>query len=227
MFIYPEADCQVNINNSFVRQDIKPGVLNIIDLTGYLSKGENLMYIDFPFTPGLKKFAARVTVEYYNYDRNDFCTDQSWIFKDMYTNPVSFRKEDDVAASRITEPPSDFKITTPPGFSEWNISVPYGTLDNINNVYLGIKYNGDRAELYNGNRMAADNFNDNRTWSLGLSRLETSVEGKTLRLVIYDLSRSAKIFFDIPPSEDAYEKTSIVSFGTRAEYKANLKQADM
>jgi hypothetical protein len=227
LYIYPEDDCQINLNNTFVRQPIKPEELNIIDLTGYISKGENLMYIDYPFAPGLKKFAARVIVEYSNYDRNDFSTDQSWLFKDMYTNPVYFKKEDDLAASKITEPPDHFNKTSQPGFSEWNISVPYGTLENINNVYLDIKYNGDNAELYNGSRLAADNFNDNRTWSIGLNRLETSAEGKTLRLVIYDLSRSAKIFFDIPPLKNTYEETSIVNFGTRTEYKVNLKQANM
>ena len=183
------------------------------------------MYVDFPFTKGLKKFAARVIVEYYNYDRNDFCTDQSWLFKDMYTNPVSFRKEDDLVASKITVPPDYIDKISQPGFSEWNISVPYGTLENINNVYLDIKYNGDRSEIYNGTRLTADNFNDNRSWSLGLNRLETSAEGKTLRLVIYDLSRSAKIYFEIPPLKDAYQETSILNFGTRTEYKVNLKQA--
>jgi hypothetical protein len=185
------------------------------------------MYIDFPFTTGLKKFAARVIVEYSNYDRNDFCTDHSWLFKDMYTNPVSFKKEEDLKASRFCPPPDHLNKTSQPGFSEWNITVPFGTLENISNVYLDIKYNGDRAELFNGSRMAADYFNDNRIWTLGLNRLETSPEGKTLRLVIYDLSRSAKIFFDIPPSKDAYQETSIVNFGTRTEYKVNLKQANM
>jgi len=225
LYIYPETDCQVNLNNTFVRQTIKPGELNIIDLTGYISKGENLMNVDFPFTKGLKKFAARVIVEYYNYDRNDFCTDQSWLFKDMYTNPVSFRKEEDLAASKITVPPDYIDKISQPGFSEWNISVPYGTLENISNVYLDIKYNGDRAEIYNGTRLTADNFNDNKTWSLGLNRLETSAEGKTLRLVIYDLSRSAKIYFEIPPLKDAYQETSIVNFGTRIEYKVNFERA--
>ncbi|MGA1976227.1 MAG: beta-galactosidase [Bacteroidales bacterium] len=223
LYIYPEADCQVNLNNTFIRQNVLPGQLNEIDLTGYISKGENIMFLDFPFTRGVKKFAARVVVEYYNYDRIEFCTDPSWLFTDMYTNPVSFKLSENLSAAKTTTPPSAIDKINSVEFSEWDISVPYGTLDDFDNVCLKIKYNGDRAELYNGSRLAADNFNDNRTWSIGLNRLESDPEGRTLRLLVYKLVPNTKIFFDIPPSGDAYN-SSIVNFAAKPQYKMNLEK---
>jgi hypothetical protein len=223
LYIYPETDCQLNLNNTFVRQTIKPGELNVIDLTGYVSKGENLLFVDFPFKKGRLKFAARIEVEYYNYDRFEAWTDQSWLFKDMYTNPVAFRKEENLSAPKTVSAGVPDTRVTAPGFKEWDLNIPYGTFENSNNTYVDIKYSGDRAELYDGSMLVADNFNDNSTWTLGLNRLEHNPEGKTLRLKIYDLLPGAGIYFDIPPLKDSF-KANVYKFSVRPEYKFDISR---
>ena len=70
--------CILNLNDTWVNQEVKPNQLNEIDLTGYARKGVNLLFASFPFVEGKKQFAARVIVEYYNYDRIEFSTDSSW-----------------------------------------------------------------------------------------------------------------------------------------------------
>ena len=223
MYIYPEKSCQLNLNNTFVRQTIKPGELNIIDLTGYVNKDENLLYVDFPFTKGTWKFKARIDVEYYNYDRVEINTDRSWLFKDMYTNPVAFKLEDNLSAPR-TGPSADIPVKNlQTGFREWDITIPYGILDKLSNVYVDIDYSGDRAELYDGSKLTEDDFNNNTTWSIGLNRLEYGYEGRTLRLILYSLSPDARIYFDIPPRGATNEGPAVTGFRVRPEYKVKLE----
>jgi hypothetical protein len=223
-YIYPETACSLNLNNAWVRQDIRPGQLNAIDLTGYVQKGENQLFVDFPYTEGQKKFAARVVVEYRNYDRIEFSTDDSWLYTDMYTTPSLTKQYNRPTAPVIVTEPSYARQINYPGFGEWDMYIPYGALDEINALYIHLSYTGDRAELYNGYRLSADNFNNNLPWQTGLQRLHPEVEGKTLRLVVYPLSESAKIFFDVPPRSGSYETTSIDAFTIIPEYKICITQ---
>jgi hypothetical protein len=223
LYIYPETDCRLNLNDTWVRQPIKAGQLNTIDLTGYVTKGENLLYLDFPYTLGLKRFAARMVVEYYNYDRIEFSTDLSWTTNDAYTYPSLLKPFDPTKAPVVAATPDFASDIETPEFSEWNITVPYGSLDKVQNTVLKLKYSGDRAELYNGYTLSADQFNDNRTWNIGLRQQEQNVEGKTLRLIIYCLSKDTKIFFDVAPGKEGFQKPEILDFKTISQYQITVE----
>ncbi len=223
LYIYPETAVSLNINEAWVRQDIKAKQLNAIDITGYVAKGNNMLYLDFPYIEGKARFAARVIVEYGNYDRVEFSTDLSWLKTDMYTTPSPTKSYSRPEKAIVAATPDYSKNITYSGFSEWNIKVPYGAFDSLSALYTHLNYTGDRAELYNGHMLCSDNFNDNTPWQIGLQRInEAAVEGKELRLVIYPLAKETKLFFDIMPGPADYGKMSIEKFEIKPESKIKI-----
>lgn len=198
LFMYPESKCILNLNDTWVNQEVKPNQLNEIDLTGYARKGVNLLFASFPFVEGKKQFAARVIVEYYNYDRIEFSTDSSWLTTDYYSNPSLTRVFPQPVAPVVVDKPGYAEGIAYNTFKEWRIQVPTDALENLNNIYMRINYSGDKAEIYNGYMLSDDDYNSHATWTVGLNRQEHSVEGKELTLVIYKLDKDEKIFFDLP-----------------------------
>jgi len=223
LFIYPESECQVNLNNTWIRQGLKAGSLNAIDLTGYVTRGENILMIDFPYTTGLKRFAARMEVDYYNYDKFSILTDRSWLALDSYTNPVPLKKGEIPSEPVVVATPEFVTNINSDTFREWDISVPFENPESGCSVYIKLKYKGDRAELYNGTMLSADNFNDNRIWSINLRGQEQNTGGKNLRLILYRLSQNSRIFFDILPAADAFGVPEVSDFKIVPEYKIILK----
>ena len=198
LFMYPESKCILNLNDTWVNQEVKPNQLNEIDLTGYARKGVNLLFASFPFVEGKKQFAARVIVEYYNYDRIEFSTDSSWLTTDYYSNPSLTRVFPQSVAPVVVNKPGYVEGIAYNTFKEWRIQVPTDALENLNNIYMRINYSGDKAEIYNGYMLSDDDYNSHATWTVGFNRQEHSVEGKELTLVIYKLDKDEKIFFDLP-----------------------------
>lgn len=222
LYIYPEADTKLNLNDAWVRQTVVAKQLNVIDLTGYIKKGENRFFVDFPYMEGLNRFAARMIVEYANYDKMEIVTDQSWVTADAYTNPSPLKSPDHLLSPTIVKSPDYANDITLNAFKEWDVTVPYNIFTGLNNVYLNIKYKGDRAEIYNDHQLSADNFNDNLNWNIGLMRQERNVSGKTLRMVIYELTPETKIFFDVSPKADGYNRCEIEKFDVNPEYKIKI-----
>lgn len=198
LLLHSPSHCLLNLNDTWVNQAVKPGELNEIDLTGYARKGANTLFLGFPYQEGKHSFAARLIVEYYNYDRLDFGTDSSWLATDWYSNPSLTRYYPAPVAPVIVDKPAWADAIPYGAFREWSVSVPNDALENLQNIYMRIKYSGDKAELFNGHTLSDDNFNSHDTWTVGLNRQECSVEGKTLNLVIYSLDKDEKIFFDLP-----------------------------
>lgn len=221
LLLYPESKCTLNLNDTWVNQEVKPNQLNEIDLTGYASKGINTLFASFPFVEGKKQFAARVIVEYYNYDRIDFSTDDSWLTTDYYSNPSITREFPRPVAPVIVELPTFAKDLAYETFKEWSIQVPTDALRELNNIYMRIKYSGDKAELYNGYMLSDDDYNSHATWTVGLNRQEHSVEGKILQLVIYKLDKDEKMFFDLPDN-GSDEKAAIKSIKFNFECKQKI-----
>ena len=93
-----ESECRVRINDKWVDQPIGTGSLTVLDVTGYVQKGDNVLLMDFPYEtggkagggPADKAFAGRVLVEYFNADRLDFSTDTSWLATDLYYFPPTY-----------------------------------------------------------------------------------------------------------------------------------------
>ncbi len=223
LYIFPESACMLNLNEKWVRQEVKPGAVNAIDLTGYVQKGNNLLFVDFPYLEGQKKFAARIVVEYSNYDRVEFYTNASWLQTDMYTHPSNMRPYDKPQPAKLVSKPDQASLFAFKGFKEWDISVPVGALSNLHALYLSMDYSGDRAEIYNGHILCADDFNDNTPWTIGLQRISPPVEGKKLRLVVYSLSGESKIYFDKPAEDKDYEMARINSWDQKTEIKITIK----
>jgi len=225
LYLYPESECFVNINDLRVNQEIVEKKLNTIDITGYITKGDNMMNISFPLVAGGQKImAARIIVEYYNYDRVNILTDQSWLTTDTYPYPsLKFNKYPSAKAPSIIAPPAFAGNLSSMRFNEWDINVPVESLEGLSSLYFHLKYAGDIAELYNGHVLAADDFNNNTFWGINLKRLENNTEGKKLRLVIYPLKNDGRKFFDNPPASDEYGAAKIKSFNVIPEYKMKLK----
>jgi Glycosyl hydrolases family 35 len=223
LFIYSEANCFIQLNEINVNQTIEAGKLNAIDLTGYVKKGDNMIVLNFPFTAGIKRMAARLSIVYENLDKVEMYTDTSWITSDVYGYPSflnrNFKRP---VAPVITSTPDYANNIKYDAFSEWNLIIPNDVIDGLNNIYFHIQYAGDRAELYNGYMLVADDFNNNTYWSIGLNRLEKTPAGQTLRVVIYPLSRQTKIFFDNPPKDTEYDVATIKNFEVIPEYKVKL-----
>lgn len=223
LFLFGQNSCEINLNDQWIRQTVVAGKLNVIDLTGYIKKDENMLYLAFPYTTGSKLMAGRVIVEYYNNDRVEFSTDESWISTGMYTNPSVMRSFPRPTASQIVKTPAFADSINYDGFSEWKLRIPFNETEGTNNTFLHIDYSGDRAELYSGYRLTADDFNANTSWRIGLKRLDTEVEGRSLKLVIYPLTKDTKVYFDIKPTDSEYNKATIKGLNILSEYKTLLK----
>lgn len=223
LYLYPESDGFIQVNEVKVNVKINPHKLNVIDMTGYIKKGDNIAVLNFPYTQGRKKMAARLQVEYENFDRVVMFTDNSWVTTDQYWFPSFLsRNFGRTVAPVIVPAPENSDSIGYSDFSEWKIDIPIHVFDGLNNVYMDTKYAGDRAELYNGYVLVADDFNNNTKWSIGMNRLEKSPVNKSLQMVLYPLSTESKIFFDNPPQADEYNVTKIKSFEIIPEYKAKL-----
>jgi hypothetical protein len=209
LYIYPEAaSCLMNINEKWIKQEVRAGQLNAIDVTGYVAKGNNILFFDFPYIEGKARFAARIIVEYINYDRVEYLTDESWLTTDMYTYPSTTRSYNQPVKPVVTTAPDFADGIEYEGFAEWDLNVPYGAFDGLSALYGHLFYSGDRAELYDDHYLCFDDYNFNLPWQFGLQRINReSVEGKTFRLVIYPLLKDAKIFFDLPV--DDYNKAKV------------------
>ena len=90
LVIAAESECRVRINDRWVDQEVLADSLNVMDVTGYIEKGDNVLLMDFPYRVGEKAFAARVLIEYFNTDRLDFATDTSWLVADQYYFPATY-----------------------------------------------------------------------------------------------------------------------------------------
>jgi hypothetical protein len=182
------------------------------------------MNISFPLVAGGQKImAARIIVEYYNYDRVNIHTDESWLVTETYPFPsLKFQNYGKLNAPEIVITPTYARDLTAKYFKEWDIDVPVESLEGLSSLYFHVHYAGDIAELFNGHILAADDFNNNTYWGINLKRLENEVRGKKLRMVIYPLKNDDRKFFDIPPENAEFGVAKIKSFNVIPEYKMKL-----
>src|SRR5665648_1074646 len=93
LILAAQSVCRVQVNSVWVNQNVASETMNILDVTGYVQKGENRLMLDFPFEAGQKAFAAKLVVEYFNADQIEITSDQSWLMKDDYTYPSYLIKD--------------------------------------------------------------------------------------------------------------------------------------
>ncbi|MES1160086.1 MAG: hypothetical protein ABUM51_04965, partial [Bacteroidota bacterium] len=52
LILAPESECRFRVNDKWCEQVVKPGELNVLDITGYVQKGDNVILVDFPLVDG-------------------------------------------------------------------------------------------------------------------------------------------------------------------------------
>jgi len=225
LIIAPQATCKLQLNNLWVNQPIIPDSMNVLDITGYISKNENSLMLDFPFEDGQKSFAAKLVVEYFNADKIELSTDQSWLTKDSYTYPSYLIKGGGYKQPEIVKPVEELNKTLK-DFDTYTFTLPENYLTDLNNLYLRINYTGNKARLYYNHQLIADDFYNGDVWHIGLNRLENTLENQPLKLEITPLKTSDRIYFDNEAAKADAVKTTVKSVLALPEYKLDFDIID-
>lgn len=223
-----QSDCRVQLNNVWVNQSVVPETMNILDVTGYLRKGENRLMLDFPFEAGEKAFAAKLVIDYFNADQMEFVSDPSWLMKDNYTFPSYLIKDSGFKPAEIMNPIEALNIPLKDHLS-YSFSLPDNYLADLNNLYLNIGYSGDKARIYYNSQLIADDFNNGTTWNIGLNRLGTNLENQPVKLEISPLNNQSRIYFDdeLAKQEGLIAKVKEIQLVPEYQFEFSLKEKDI
>lgn len=219
LLIYPQMDCQLQINNRWVNQVISSNVLNRIDLTGYVSKGENGLMLEFPFEEGAYCFVAKLIVEYFNTDKIEIVSDQTWLVKDAYNYPSFLTGFGGFTTPNIISPPGVLIETEQQVYA---IDLPNDYLAGLNNIYLKIDYNGNKGRLYFNHRLIADDFYNGAIWYTGLNRISQNLVNGKLQLEIDPLPKSARVYFDDENAKLKAQHTQLNKIVVIPEYQIDI-----
>lgn len=228
LIIAPESNCRLRINENWCSQKIVPNKLNVLDITGYVKKGENVLLMDFPLEEGTKAFAARVIIEYFNSERYDFSTDESWLSSELYYFPAVYGDKPvyplGLQAPVLATPRKDISRQSIPDFKEWMLQVPCNYLNGLNNLYLAMDYIGDRVSIRQNNHLIADNLNNNTTWMMNLKRSDSQMECTDLQIEICPWEDTGKIYFDRIPEKADDGKADIKQIRFIPEYAVQQQE---
>jgi hypothetical protein len=213
----------MRLNSNWLNQNIIPGEVNRLDLTGYLVKGANTVLVDFPFTQGDGSFCAKIVIEYFNTDRIDVITDESWLTAEVYTMPANWSIACGSKAPEIVpSKPINYSTLTPPK-TEWAVTLPDNYLSGLNNAYLYVNYTGDIGRCRLGHKLISDNFNNGTTWQIQLKNLGNQVEVETLNFEIAPLVQGYHILFDNEPKQEEIGKINLNSIKILPEYGVKIR----
>lgn len=220
MFFYSEIPCKMRINERWFNSKIATNQLNQLDLTGYVQKGENLLMLDFPFKESETQFAARIIVEYLNTNRIEIYSDQSWQTTENYTIPAPWSyirnlKAPEIAAPRLFNEKIEH--------SEWTANIPSGYLDGLKNLYLHLKYAGDKAYCRLGNQLVADNWFNGTQWHLALKRFGNQIENQSLHFVFTPRLPEDKVYYEIMPEKEDLGNAELKRLEVVPEYEIKIK----
>jgi hypothetical protein len=98
-------------------------------------------------------------------------------------------------ANGVAQAPAEGEL---PSAGKWEIGIPAGALAGLNDVYLQIKYVGDVARLYAGDRLLTDDFFNGLVWNVGLKRFIQDKQAMTLQLSVLPLRKDAPVYFESP-----------------------------
>jgi beta-galactosidase len=222
LILSPDISCRVEINKLWLNQEIIPGKLNQLDITGYLQKGNNQIMIDFPFTGGEKYFAAKIRVEYMNSDEVTIVSDQSWLTTEQYIIPSYLTELKGLVKPETVPDNTGHDKNVSQQSDEYLLKIPDGYLTGLNQLYLHVNYNGDKGDLRFGHKLISDNFNNFTPWQIALKQFGNQIEGQQLKIVLFPFKPDFKIYFDRPLSKDEREKTYIRSIEFVPEYSLDL-----
>jgi hypothetical protein len=222
LIIDSDISCKVEINKLWLNQDIIPGELNQLDITGYLQKGNNQIMIDFPFTGGEKSFATKIKVDYMNSDEVTIVSDQSWLTTEQYIIPSYLTELKGLVKPEILTDKTGNDKDVSQQSDEYLLKIPDGYMKGLNQLYLHVNYNGDKGELRFGYKLISDNFNNFTPWQIALKQFGNQIEGQQLKLKLFPFKPDFKIYFDRQLSKDEKEKTYIRNIEFVPEYSLDL-----
>lgn len=104
-----------------------------------------------------------------------------------------YRIEQDFASIPIQVIPSDSSTEF---VGEWEIRIPDIESKNMVDLFLVVDFVGDKAELYLGDRLAADCFYNGLLWEIGLKRFKARLHFKSMRLRIHALIPSNPVYLE-------------------------------
>lgn len=220
-----QSACRVQVNSVWVNQNVAPETMNILDVTGYVQKGENRLMLDFLFEAGQKAFAAKLVVEYFNADQIEITSDQSWFMKDDYTYPSYLIKDNGFKQAEPMKP-SELLNTPMKDPVSYTFSLPDNYLAGLNNLYIKVNYSGDKAKLYFNHRLIADDFNNGTTWNIGLNRLEKSLDNQPMKLEISPSPNQARVYFDDESVKQESALAKLKNIGLVPEYQFDFNITD-
>lgn len=100
-------------------------------------------------------------------------------------NAVTWRKVE------IALAPSDSAFE---GAARYRIDVPADALDQLDDLFVEIRYVGDVARLYSGDELINDNFYNGTPWRIGLKRYANAIRRGPLEVRILPLRSDAPIY---------------------------------
>lgn len=112
------------------------------------------------------------------------------------------------------------------GIRQWNLEAQLPELEEGEDVILVIRYTGDVAHLYLGDRLIADDFYKGTEWRIGLKRFQNEWNKMPLRLQILPMKPEEDVYLEGVPK--VTESTAQV-LEVRAEFKSavRMEEADL
>lgn len=210
----------MRIGDRWLNQEVKAGEVNKIDLTGYLENAKNHFYIRMPYQEEEQGLVFAIEVEYFNADKRVFLSDDTWKIDVQYKIPAVWEGMARAGAAVAIDKLASFEgMCFTPHY--YRISADAETLQA--ETYLRLNYTGDKARIYAGEHLRADNFNNQTTWSIHLPTLFKG--GQTTAILEIDpLKSDDQIFFDSQPATDSLGKVSVDSYEVQQEVEAVFKE---
>ncbi|MBN1185076.1 MAG: beta-galactosidase [Bacteroidales bacterium] len=220
LIIFSDEAGKVRINGRWVNQEIFAGDFSKLDITGYVSQGENDILLDFPCVEGSSNMIAELDIEYFTSERVKIVSDTSWTTKVQYTIPAPWESIRKPEKAELSTPSSALNIENLP-VAGWKIVLDTGNFQDFENIYLRIDYTGDKARCYSGGKLIADNFNNLTTWSINLK--DVNISNGELFIEIVPLSEDYRIYFEEGPNPLETGVAKINSVRIEPEYRIAWK----
>jgi hypothetical protein len=80
--------------------------------------------------------------------------------------------------------------------AKWQITIPATNWNEVQNLFLQVRYDGDVARLSSGGNLLVDNFYNGQPWYVGLKRFRSQITESGLQLEILPRRADAPIFLE-------------------------------